>query len=151
MTELTPWYSGANWMFLSNSQIFYDFFLFSILFISLSILFIWMESLICWFGPRKKKRLGALNSGIGAQWIYWKRVSWNMKISIWSYCTQWFDSSVQILMDGWCTFVLKLQSVQGALLLEMSINQKVNFLLIILSEKNQKSPAFKKTRPMHLL
>ena len=31
---------------------------------------------------------------------------------------------------------LKLQSVQGVLLLEMSINQKANFLLINLCEKN---------------
>ena len=36
---------------------------------------------------------------------------------------------------------LKLQSVQGVLLLEMSINQKANFLLINLCEKNP--PPFK--------
>ena len=40
---------------------------------------------------------------------------------------------------------LKLQSVQGVLLLEMSINQKANFLLINLCEKNP--PLSRRTTP----
>ena len=41
---------------------------------------------------------------------------------------------------------LKLQSVQGVLLLEMSINQKANFLLINLCEKNP-PPLSRRTTP----
>ena len=45
---------------------------------------------------------------------------------------------------------LKLQSVQGVLLLEMSINQKAYFLLINLCEKNPPPPPFQ-NEPLQVL